>query len=70
MNCVVTSLVELGTIELRNNLAVPIVLKSHDLSKAKFSTLGDHIIDTWVVHVLKVFPINVLHDHNRSFRLP
>jgi hypothetical protein len=56
-------------VKLSKNLLIPIIPKSHDVIETKFLALCNSLIEKWVIHLLKIGPINILARDNRSFAL-
>jgi hypothetical protein len=43
--------------------------KSHDVIESKFLALCNSLIEKWIIHLLKISPVNILARDNRSFAL-
>jgi hypothetical protein len=56
-------------VKLSKNLFIPIIPKAHDAIKTKFLALFNSLIEEWVIHPLKIFPINILARNHGSFAL-
>jgi hypothetical protein len=56
-------------VKLSKYLLIPIIPKPHDVIETKFLALGNGLIEEWIIHLLKISPINILARDNRSFAL-
>jgi hypothetical protein len=56
-------------VKLSKNLLIPIIPKTHDVIKTEFLALGNSLIKEWIIHPLKIIPINILARNNGSFAL-
>jgi hypothetical protein len=56
-------------VKLSNYLLIPIIPKPHDVIETKLLALCNGLIEEWVVHPLKICPVNILARDNRSLAL-
>jgi hypothetical protein len=68
-DCVFMSINEVGAVELRQNLLIPIVAKAHEIKESNFLALLNHLIEHKIVELFIVPPISEPHLHNGDLLL-